>query len=259
MRDTMDEAHEADEAGRRRLHRRLMGRLMDPACEPRTEMEHHAREEIATLRRELVEARRRIVDLEQQTLEIVGKGIEAERRAKASKAELVEAREETEAILVTHEEAEKDCDKLEARAEAAEADAAGMRGPLRECVRQMSAATYIRSDSQALAAAIGAGEAALSAPTGKAMLDAEATMHARDWTAIWYAHPGPLTPEEAGPRWHAGVWTGAEGDLLCVKRCETNEEAERYRSPGAGSIVGAVEAAAQALAALDRVPDGEEG
>jgi hypothetical protein len=33
--------------------------------------------------------------------------------------------------------------------------------------------------------------------------------------------------------WMVGVWTGEQGDLICVKRCETNAEAEKYLSPGA--------------------------
>lgn len=38
----------------------------------------------------------------------------------------------------------------------------------------------------------------------------------------------------------AGVWTGPQQDLICVKHCETNEEANKWLSPRAYTIVGAV-------------------
>ncbi len=37
-----------------------------------------------------------------------------------------------------------------------------------------------------------------------------------------------------------GVWTGPDRDLICVKRCTTNEEAERYLSPPGRTILSAV-------------------
>lgn len=73
--------------------------------------------------------------------------------------------------------------------------------------------------------------------------------HAAGFTDIWYAHPGPKpyahyqtgeVRERFGPRWHAGVWTGPDRDLLCVKPCDTAEDAERWLSPGGHSPEGAV-------------------
>jgi len=34
------------------------------------------------------------------------------------------------------------------------------------------------------------------------------------------------------PRWVCGVWTGPQRDLVCLKHCETNEEANEWLSPG---------------------------
>lgn len=80
----------------------------------------------------------------------------------------------------------------------------------------------------------------------------ERRFHEAGFMDIWYAHPGPRAydyylegerRERFGGRWHAGVFTGPQHDLICVKQCETNEEAERYLSPGAYSIAEAIEAA----------------
>ena len=66
----------------------------------------------------------------------------------------------------------------------------------------------------------------------------EIVMHRMGWTDAWYAHCGPF---DLGwfrevclrGRWSVGVWTGPQHDLLCIKRCATNAEAELYLSPGA--------------------------
>jgi len=42
------------------------------------------------------------------------------------------------------------------------------------------------------------------------------------WTDIWFP---------ARKRWYVGVWTGPDNDLLCVKHCKTNAEAEQFLSP----------------------------
>lgn len=81
-----------------------------------------------------------------------------------------------------------------------------------------------------------------------------AQFHAVGFTDIWYAHPGPRpyvefqqggSRERFGPRWHAGVWTGPNHDLICVKLCGTSEEAERSLSPGGWSPEEAVRLALQ--------------
>jgi hypothetical protein len=63
-------------------------------------------------------------------------------------------------------------------------------------------------------------------------------MHHFGWTDIWYAHPGGSFRRNFswGGRFHVGVWTGEQHDLICVKKCSTNEEAERLLSPGARTI-----------------------
>ena len=86
----------------------------------------------------------------------------------------------------------------------------------------------------------------------------EFLMHTFGWTDCWYAHPsrqlygaserwGKTTIRQKlqslrifitwRDRFHVGVWTGRDGDLICVKQCSTNEEAERYLAPGSSSLV----------------------
>jgi len=67
---------------------------------------------------------------------------------------------------------------------------------------------------------------------------AELLMHKIGFTDIWYAHPG--APKTLGGRWHAGHWTGPDGDLICVKICLTKQESEYFLSPDANSILGAI-------------------
>lgn len=84
------------------------------------------------------------------------------------------------------------------------------------------------------------------------IITTESLFHDAGFMDIWYAHPGPRdytyylegeAREKFGGRWHAGVFTGPQHDLICVKQCATNEEAERYLSPGAHSIAEAIETA----------------
>ncbi len=56
-------------------------------------------------------------------------------------------------------------------------------------------------------------------------------MHRMEWSAAWYAHPGPRGWPALGPRWHVGAWTGPDHDLVCVIRAETKEVAEAALSP----------------------------
>lgn len=68
----------------------------------------------------------------------------------------------------------------------------------------------------------------------------ELLIHLLRFDAIWYAHPGRLKYAITWDgRWHVGVWTGPHGDLICVKHCDTREEAERYLSPGGRTILAA--------------------
>lgn len=74
------------------------------------------------------------------------------------------------------------------------------------------------------------------------MMTLASVMYQWGFTDIWYAHPGPgnFGWKE---RWHTGIWTGPEGDLLCVKHCETNKEAEEYLSPGGAAPFDALQKA----------------
>jgi hypothetical protein len=66
---------------------------------------------------------------------------------------------------------------------------------------------------------------------------------------IWYAHPGleNFGRERFGPRFHAGVWTGPEFDLIAVKPCGDNEEANWWISPGGWTPEEATELALELL------------
>jgi hypothetical protein len=75
------------------------------------------------------------------------------------------------------------------------------------------------------------------------------------WDTLWYANPFPdgaaPTPEDHrkyGPRWHAGVWTGPGRDLLCVRRCATFVEADRWLSPAGWTPLEAIQRAAKLAA-----------
>ena len=64
------------------------------------------------------------------------------------------------------------------------------------------------------------------------------------WDSIWYAHPGPGGLRRLWRmrvfwpgRFHVGVWTGPQLDLLCIERCDTNEEAERALSPSGPTVL----------------------
>ena len=70
-------------------------------------------------------------------------------------------------------------------------------------------------------------------------------MHDVGFTDLWYAHPGSALVR--ADRWHAGIWTGPQQDLICVKKCETNEEAEEWLSPGAAGPLAAIKAATALL------------
>jgi hypothetical protein len=70
----------------------------------------------------------------------------------------------------------------------------------------------------------------------------EYLIHIMGWCDLWYAHPGyrNFWKRRFGGRWHAGVWTGPDNDMICVARAVTREDAERLASPGAYTILGAI-------------------
>ena len=63
------------------------------------------------------------------------------------------------------------------------------------------------------------------------------TMARYGWDSIWDLSPldtsGPIAVREgrAKPKVGIGVWTGPQGDLLCLKSCVTNAEADLWLSP----------------------------
>ena len=67
---------------------------------------------------------------------------------------------------------------------------------------------------------------------------AEIIIHYMCWEAVWCVTDYPLYgPFHHG--WFVGDWTGPDHDLICVRRCDTKEEAERCLSPIARTILGA--------------------
>jgi len=68
----------------------------------------------------------------------------------------------------------------------------------------------------------------------------ELLIHIMGCDAVWYANPGTLKNMiKWDGRWHVGFWTGPQLDLVCIKKCKTNEEADRYLSPGGRTILSA--------------------
>lgn len=70
---------------------------------------------------------------------------------------------------------------------------------------------------------------------------AEWIMERHGWDAVWF-----LGSNRPHPRWwqfarrdacYVGTWTGPDMDLICVRRCETDEEAEQWLSPGGRTIL----------------------
>ena len=65
----------------------------------------------------------------------------------------------------------------------------------------------------------------------------EYLMHSFGWDAVWCPDSTSfLYNLLSGDRYIVGVWTGPDKDLLCLKRCETTEEAEWWLSPGGPTI-----------------------
>ncbi len=48
----------------------------------------------------------------------------------------------------------------------------------------------------------------------------EQIMHRMGWTDVWYAHSGRC---RCGNRWHVGVWSGKDNDLLCILDTNRND------------------------------------
>lgn len=79
---------------------------------------------------------------------------------------------------------------------------------------------------------------------------AEVLMALFGWDEIWA--PGVGDPENPAPgsknrvvelfqvrAFMVGVWTGPDGDMLCVRRCSWQCDAERYASPPGRTILDA--------------------
>lgn len=77
--------------------------------------------------------------------------------------------------------------------------------------------------------------------------------HEAGFDVLWYANPHPVAQyrqERYGGRWHAGVETGKDGDLICVKEATTREEGERFLSPSGWTPEEATELALKKLEEL---------
>lgn len=102
---------------------------------------------------------------------------------------------------------------------------------------------------------------------------ARLVMHCFGWSDVWFTGGISLY----GPAWFAriphrtwrslksavapgraygsvfvGRWTGPQHDLICIRECSTNEEAERWLSPPARTITGAALKSAWKRLRLDR-------
>lgn len=67
----------------------------------------------------------------------------------------------------------------------------------------------------------------------------EYIMHRFQWDTVWYAGMPSFwqsITNRRGGRFHVGQWTGPQLDLVCLKRCKTNEEAEKWLSPEGRTI-----------------------
>jgi hypothetical protein len=78
--------------------------------------------------------------------------------------------------------------------------------------------------------------------------------HDAGFSDIWYANPGPAKagrPDYAlEPRWFAGVWSGPDYDVVCIKHCISKTEIERLISPPGHSPEEAVELALTKLRSI---------
>lgn len=67
-------------------------------------------------------------------------------------------------------------------------------------------------------------------------------MFENGFSTLVYFHPGEGHRDWAD-RWVAGILTGRDNDLICVKYCKTVEEGERWLSPSASDPLTAIERA----------------
>ncbi len=66
---------------------------------------------------------------------------------------------------------------------------------------------------------------------------AEFFIHLMSWDSVWYANPGDFRWNLKHGRFHVGVWTGPQHDLICVRKCDTNKKADEFLSPGGRTIL----------------------
>ena len=73
-------------------------------------------------------------------------------------------------------------------------------------------------------------------------------MHGNNWDSLIYFHPGEIRMLD---RWVAGTMTGKDNDLVCVKKCNTREDGERYLSPQGNTALEAIDKSIALLQALE--------
>lgn len=70
-------------------------------------------------------------------------------------------------------------------------------------------------------------------------------MYRMAWDAVWFTGSAPRWTTalywwwRTGNTCFVGTWTGPDRDIICVRRCDTAEEAEAALSPGSRTILGA--------------------
>ncbi len=66
----------------------------------------------------------------------------------------------------------------------------------------------------------------------------ESIMHFMNWDAVWYAHPGSVKGAILwSGRYHVGIWTGPDNDLVCIRSVSSSQAAEAALSPGGHTIL----------------------
>lgn len=71
---------------------------------------------------------------------------------------------------------------------------------------------------------------------------AEWLIHRAGWGFAWCANPGPYAARQwlrTEPPWHVGELIGPAKNLVCVRWCETNEDARACTSPAGWTVLDA--------------------
>ncbi len=76
-------------------------------------------------------------------------------------------------------------------------------------------------------------------------------MHENNWESLIYFHPGKEHRDWTN-RWVAGTLTGKDNDLICVEKCSTRENGEKYLSPAGNTVLEAINNAIELRQAISQ-------